>query len=152
MVSEQIAVATVLIGAMTSLVIVLRTGLEHLSRAKMMRLQADLYHKMLEKFGSNQELLNWLSSEGGQGLLRTVEHPKPGVYGRILTSAQVGILATVLGIGLLLVAANLLSGSDQNALAILASIVLTAGIGLLVGGLATYALSRRFGLLNGTKS
>jgi len=149
--TEALAMMTVTLSFIVGLVIVFRTGFDHLRRARTERLQAELYNKMLDKFGTSPEFLAWLQSEGGQGLLKAAEQPRPAIASRILNSAQFGLFGVILGIGILITAAQFLTGADRQTAGIIGALVLTAGIGLLAGGEFAIAQSRRFGLLNGDK-
>jgi hypothetical protein len=176
---ERIAIMTVLVSLIVGVVTILKAGLEHLKRSKTEKLQFDLYNKVLDKFGSHQEVMAWLQSEGSQGILKAIEAPRPMAYNRILNAVQGGLLALVVGAGLMTVstqipapdakAAQMASAIDKqfeyeavrdlrrhranvaafNAFGILFA---AAGLGLLAGGGASYFLSRRFHLINGEKT
>jgi hypothetical protein len=176
---ERIAIMTVLVSLIVGVVTILKAGLEHLKRSKTERLQFDLYNKVLDKFGSHQEVMAWLQSEGSQGILKAIEAPRPMAYNRILNAVQGGLLALVVGGGLMTVSTQLpypdpkeiqiASSMDKqfeyqavqdqrrakaniaafNAFGILFA---AAGLGLLAGGGASYYLSRKFNLINSEKT
>ncbi len=145
---EPIAVVAVISILAFGIITILKLALEHLKRTRTEKLQSELFNKMLDKFGGNQELIAWLESGGGQGLLRAAEAPKPAAYTRILNSVQAGLLVIMIGAGFVVVSGK----ANPEAVATVHSIgmvLITAGAGLLAGGLATYILSRKFGLING---
>jgi hypothetical protein len=174
---EKIAMMILVLSFIAAIVTILKAGLDHLKRSKTERLQFDLYNKVLDKFGSNTDLVAWLQNEGAQGLLKAVEAPKPMAYSRILNAVQAGLLAVVLGAGFMAVSTQLPTPDKSKERAIAASIdkqmeldiareerrdreeasavnafgilIMTAGLGLLAGGGASYFLSRRFRLING---
>lgn len=176
---ERIAIMTVLVSLIVGVVTILKAGLEHFKRSKTEKLQFDLYNKVLDKFGTHQEVVAWLQGEGSQGILKAIEAPRPMAYNRILNAVQGGLLAVVLGTGFMAVSTQMptpdyqahqraAAGDPQkewmiaremehdrervagvNAFGIL---LLTAGFGLLAGGGASYYLSRKFHLINGDQS
>ena len=173
---EHLAIMTVLITLVIGVVTILKTGLDHLKRSKTERLQFDLYNKVLDRFGSNQEMVTWLQNEGAAGLLKAVETPRSLPYSRILNAVQGGLLAVVLGAGFMAVSTQIPTPDYQAQKAAAAGdpqkewlvvhdaqrdreqvagvngfgiILMTAGFGLLLGGGASYYLSRKFHLING---
>ncbi len=173
---ERIAIMTVLVSLIVGVVTILKAGLDHLKRSKTERLQFDLYNKVLDKFGSNTDLVTWLQNEGAQGLLKAVEAPKPMAYSRILNAVQAGLLAVILGAGFMAVSTQMptpdyqtqwraAAGDSQKEWEIahdkqrdreqvagvngFGILLMTAGFGLLAGGGASYFLSRKFHLING---
>ncbi len=174
---ERFAIMIVLVSLIVGVATILKAGLDHLKRSKTERLQFDLYNKVLDKFGSNTDLVTWLQNEGAQGLLKAVEPPRPMAYNRILNAIQAGLLAFILGIGIMAISTQLPTPDKSSERAIAASIdkqmelqiareerharenvsgvnalgilFMTAGLGLLAGGGASYYLSRRFRLING---
>jgi hypothetical protein len=174
--NEQFAIMAVLVSLIIGVATILRAGLDHLKRSKTERLQFELYNKVLDKSGSNQDLLAWLQNEGAQGLLKVAEAPRPMAYNRILNAIQAGLLAVVLGAGFIAVSAQMpipdyqarrlaAAGDPQKDWLIINDIqrdrehvagvngfgivLMMAGFGLLAGGGATWYLSRKFHLING---
>jgi hypothetical protein len=176
---ERFAIMTVLVSLIVGVVTILKAGLEHFKRSKTEKLQFDLYNKVLDKFGSHQEVMAWLQSEGSHGILKAIEAPRPMAYNRILNAVQGGMLAVILGAGFMAVSTQMptpdyqahqrvAAGDPQkewliareidrdrervagvNAFGIL---LLTAGFGLLAGGGASYYLSRKFNLIDDEKT
>jgi hypothetical protein len=173
---EKFAMMILVLSFIAAIVTILKAGLEHLKRSKTERLQFELYNKVLDKSGSNQDLLAWLQNEGAQGLLKVAEAPKPMAYNRILNAIQAGLLAVVLGAGFMAVSTQMPTPDYQSHRAAAAGdpqkewliahdmqrdrervagvngfgiILMTAGFGLLAGGGATWFLSRKFHLING---
>jgi hypothetical protein len=145
-VMKTIAIMTVLLSITVGIVTIVRLILEHLRRIKSECLQADLCSKMLDKFGSSQELLVYLQSEAGQNLLKAAPLDRPQPHGRILNSVQGGIVGTALGLGLLIIMSFLRPDGRQPAM-VMGTLLLSAGLGLLAGAIAAYVLSRRLGLI-----
>src|SRR5215468_2481900 len=70
-------------------------------RYKMANLQAGMQTKLLEKFGSGQELLAYVQSDAGRGFLESLTMEQRTPYGRILGAAQVGVILVFLGLAFL---------------------------------------------------
>ncbi len=117
-------------------------------RYQIAKFQTSVQMRLLEKIDSSQTLLSYVETEGGKRFLDTlaVEQMEPTTpYRRILTGAQIGIIFSALGAGLLLVHSMVERyDSDYTVLGILA---LALGIGSVVSAAACYVLSRSFGLL-----
>jgi hypothetical protein len=122
------------------------TTLNTIRRFRTQKLQAQIQTKLLDKFGSGQELLAYVQSEGGKRLLEslTVEQRTP--YGRILGAAQAGTILLLLGIALLFLRGRVTGG--EEGLLVAGSIVFSLGLGFAVSAAVSYFLSKSFGLLN----
>lgn len=121
--------------------------------ARQWKIQTDMQTKILDRMQSSEELLAYLQAPMGRQLLAgaplPIEEPArtPGSpHGRILWSAQIGVLLVALGVGLRF-------AESSAALAIapgfrtLGVIAVALGLGALLSGLASYLLSVRFGLM-----
>lgn len=119
------------------------------------KVNAEVHNKILDRFGSNEELLAYIDSPAGRRFLEaTPIAPTPtgdgkvsAPYGRILLSVQVGVLLVALGIGFLLVSGRAIE-EVQPLLSSLAALSFCLGVGSIVSAGASYLLSRRLGLLN----
>ena len=118
-------------------------------------LQASEFHtRILEKAGSAQELGLLLNSEGGAKLLASLAAPRAGgtsAYSRILRAVQTGLVLLSLGVGLFMIGwwNPLLPPRGHAVLNIFGGIAASLGAGLLLSAGASYALSKRMGLING---
>jgi len=121
------------------------------------RVNAEVHNKILDRFGSNEELLAYVDSPAGRRFLeatpiapnappaRTVGAP----YGRILLSVQVGVILVALAIGFTLITGRAID-EVQPVVASLAALSLCLGLGSIVSAAASYMLSRKLGLLEDT--
>lgn len=114
-------------------------------RSRVARIQADLHGKLLEKFGSSQELLDYLRSEAGQRFLEsaTIEQARP--FGRILGSIQAGVVLTLVGIGFLSLRWQL-PGAMEPFL-VFGTLALALGFGFALSAGISYVLLQKRGLL-----
>jgi predicted phage tail protein len=116
-------------------------------RARAARLQADVQGKLLDKFGSSRELLDYLHTTQGQRFLDFVVTERANPYSRILASAQAGLIMTLLGAALLMLRRMATVQEAADALLVFGTLVLTLGIGFLASGALSFILSRSWGLL-----
>lgn len=142
----------VFVGITLALLWVLRVALDHRRWSKMVRVQTETHAKLLDKFGSSQEMLAYMDSEAGKKFLETPAFdPQLGQaaalpYSRILWSVQIGVIAAALGAGLLYLRGRV--GADAElGFDVFGTLVCTLGIGFLVSGGVSYALAKHFGLL-----
>jgi hypothetical protein len=127
---------------------VIWTVFSTIRRYKTAQLQAGLQTKLLEKFGSGQELLAYVQSDGGKRFLEslTMEHRTP--YGRILGAAQASVVLILLALALLFLRGRVLGGED--AFLVFGTILLSLGVGFGLSAALSYYLSKSFGLLTGS--
>jgi hypothetical protein len=123
--------------------------------ARVSKVNAEVHNKILDRFGSNEELLAYVDSPAGRRFLEaTPIAPTPASsstvgapYARILLSVQVGVILIALGIGFLLVSGRAID-EVQPLLSSLAALSFCLGVGSVVSAGASYLLSRKLGLLN----
>ena len=115
-----------------------------------MRTRADLYNRLMDKFGSASEFVDYLQSETGRQFFEELPVNNPSPIHKILKSIQIGIILLLLGIGLLLLAniyGESLGGDLYIVLAVGGTIALMIGAGFLISTGISYYLSKSLGLL-----
>mgnify|MGYP001765326557 CR=1 FL=1 len=133
------------VSAMVAIAWVVRAALDHQRAKRIIGAQAELQHKLLEKFGSSKELMEFLGSGAGQRFLLSTA-PAPGnPYARILGSIRSGILLTLLGGAMLFLSDRIAEAAEGFSM--LGAIALVLGIGFLLSSAVVYLLSRSWGLL-----
>ncbi len=125
-------------------------------RSKIAETQKEMHTKLFERFGTSQDLLEYLKSDAGSRLLdsATIEQTKP--FGRVLGSVQAGLILFFLGIAMLIVRATMPQVSfnaidrAQTAHGFLAIslLLLALGLGFLASAAASYRLSKAWGLFD----
>ena len=114
------------------------------------RTRAEIYNRLIDKFGTAPEFIHFLQSDAGLKFIEenTVQAAAP--LGRILASMQIGIILTLLGAGFL-VTGNVFGeslGGDLYIVKTVGGIVgLTTGIGLLISAAISYRLCKAWGIL-----
>lgn len=127
-------------------------------RSRVAEIQRDIHAKLFEKFGTSQELVEYLKTEAGSKFLdsASIEHTRP--FGRIIGSIQAGLILFLLGVAMLIVRASTSADaffnemqraqSAQGMLAV-SLLLLALGLGFLVSAAVSYKLSKNWGLFDG---
>jgi hypothetical protein len=118
------------------------------------KVNAEVHNKILDRFGSNEELLAYIDSPAGRRFLEaTPIAPNAGAgsrvaapYGRILLSVQIGVLLLALSLGFMWVSSRAIEEVREVFMG-LSIVGLTLGLGCVVSAVASYLLSRKLGLL-----
>jgi hypothetical protein len=116
-----------------------------IARFKTAKLQAGIQTKLLEKFGSGQDLLAYVQSDAGKRFLESLAMDQRTPYGRILGAAQASVILVLLGLGLMFLR-GAIRGAEEGFL-IGGTVTLSLGLGFGVAAALSYFLSKSFGLL-----
>jgi hypothetical protein len=137
----------------TFLVWLIKTLLEQRRWARLSKIQTDVHSKLLDRIGSNEDLIAYMQSSPGKRFLEAAPiavdaAPSRGVsapVSRILWSIQAGVVLAALGIGLQVVR-GYVPPVVAPPLLVMGAFALSIGIGFVVSAIVSYALSRRLGL------
>jgi hypothetical protein len=147
--AEAVAIVAT-VGTMAGSVLYLvKTTLDHLRTSKTEKLQADLYARMLDRFGSSQDLLAYLQTDAGKNLLKTAApvEAAPMPTRRIMNSVQIGTVLIAFGAAMLMLKAALEDSGSQEPLTVFGIIGVMTGVGFLVSAFASWKLSKAWGLM-----
>jgi hypothetical protein len=131
----------------------LRLLIGHRRWLRVTRMQSDLNNRLLERLGSNEQLLAYLQSQPGQQLMATPVVGEAAAtsavapFSRILWAVQAGIVLTSAGLGLLVIRGYVIAEAGEM-LMTLGVLAMSLGIGFALAALASYVLSKRLGLLD----
>jgi hypothetical protein len=132
----------------------IRTFIDYRRWLRISKVQTDVHNKLLERFAGTGELLAYIQSPAGRRFLESAPIPlDPGTrsigapFGRILWSAQAGVVLAILGIGFEVVSVSVIDDIGQP-LSVLGVLAIALGIGFLVSAAMSYVLSRKLGLLD----
>ena len=122
---------------------------------RIFKLQNDVHSKLLERFGTSQEVLTYMSTDAGKKFLEATpiavgierSQPIPSPVARILTPLQIGVVMSLLGIGLISTR-HFVPGGDAPLL-VLGTVVLMPGLGFIISAGVTWVLARHLGLMPG---
>jgi len=124
-----------------------KTFLDFLRQRRMATMMFELQNKVIEKFGTAPEALQYLESEAGRRLLETAStgptHPRM----RVLSSIQIGVILAAVAVGFLLVR-SVMPEAAQG-FTIVGVLGACIGVGFLLSGAVAYWLSKSWGLING---
>jgi hypothetical protein len=131
-----------------------RSILEHRRWMHAMKIQTDTHTKLVDRLASNDELMAYINSPVAQRFLSStpvsVESDRLGnvaaPVSRILTSMQIGVVATCGGTGLWIAKARVIEEVAQP-LHVIAVLAIALGIGFVISALLSYGLSEQMGLM-----
>lgn len=111
-----------------------------------LRHKSELNHKLVDKFGSANELSQFLETEGGNRFLRSLTINGLAPKEKLLTSISRGVILTFLGIGFFILGQIFIDDMIFfNAFGIIA---LALGAGWLVSTYISFTLSRKWGIID----
>ena len=118
------------------------------------RTRAEIYNRLIDKFGTAPEFVAFMESDAGLNFIEenTVQPTAP--LGKILASTQIGVVLTLLGAGLLVtgnVFGESLGGDLYIVLTVGGIVGLMIGIGLLISAGISYRLCRAWGMVANKK-
>src|SRR5215813_8638315 len=107
------------------------------------RTRAEIYNKLIDKFGSAPELVEFLKIDAGSRFIeeQTVEPSQPLM--KIMGSIRLGVSLALVGVGTLVVANlwdNTLGRDLFNMIALAGTVALTAGAGFIISAAISYKL------------
>jgi len=130
-----------------------RMFVENRRWGRIFKLQTDVHSKLIERFGSNQELLTYMGTDAGRRFLEAAPIPidfepqqrVPNAVARVLTPLQIGIVLSLLGGGFLI-----LSHAEADmriSMMALGTLFLMPGLGFILSACITWLLAGRLGLI-----
>ncbi len=120
---------------------------------RIFKLQSDMHGKLIERFGTSQEVLTYMGTEAGKRFLEATpiavgfepQQPVPSPVARVLTPLQIGVVMTLLGIGLIFLRHSIPDGDAP--LLLVGTVVLMPGLGFIISSGITWVLARHLGLM-----
>jgi hypothetical protein len=119
-------------------------------RYKIAKLQAEVQAKLLDKVGSSQDLLAYAQTEAGREMLESLKVERYSPQARIIGALQTSIVMICLGAGFLFLRGRI-TGTEEGFL-VFGTLATMLGIGFGVSAIASYYLSKSFGLVNGGRA
>ena len=121
---------------------------------RIFKLQTEVHTKLIDRFGSSQELIQYMESESGKKFLEAAPIPVnfegdqkvPSVVGRVLMPLQIGSVMTLLGAGLLFARHSFTHGLE-SVLLLGGIVILMPGLGFILSAGITWVLAGRLGLM-----
>ncbi len=130
-----------------SVVWIFRLGVAAAHQKTLIKAQAELQSRLLDKLGGSDDLVRYLESGAGRQLLEAppVERTRP--HARVLAALQAGIVLTLAGAALLFLGGRF--PEDAEGFTVLGTLGLALGVGFVASGALAHFLSRSWGLIDG---
>jgi hypothetical protein len=129
-----------------------RMFVENRRWSRVFKLQSEVHAKLIEKFGSSQELAAYMETDAGRRFLEaapiTVDAPSqrmPNAVSRILLPLQLGTVLILLGLGFL--SLRHIGPEYEVPMRIIGTLILMPGIGFILSAGLTWLMAARLGLL-----
>lgn len=136
----------------------IRTIIEQKRWNRLSRTQTEVHNKILDRFGSSEELLTYIKTPAGSKFLEAapiplhVERPVQNTpLSRVMRSVQIGVVLAAAGFGMLLVSLRF-DGETAEGFFALGGIAFCLGAGFVASALVAILLSRRLGLWDGEEA
>ena len=131
----------------------IRQFLENRRWGRIFRLQSEVHGRLIDKFGSNQELSGYMETEAGKRFLEAAPIPvglrtdqrMPNAIARVLTPLQIGVVLVLLGIGFFML--RHVRVEMHEPMLVLGTIALMPGLGFIISAGITWVLAARLGLI-----
>jgi hypothetical protein len=128
-----------------------RTLIEQRRWSRLSRTQAEVHSKILDRFGSTEELLAYIKTPAGSKFLESAPIPLYVESGgprtpmpRVLWSIQIGLIVAAGGLGMLLVSGRFDRDTAQGFFA-MGTIAACVGGGFILSAIVSMILARRLG-------
>lgn len=147
-IQEKAITLLVLVLMLAALLWIFRIVLENIKWNRRSKMQSELYSRVLDKCGTNEELLASFRTSAGKPFfdLASIEPPTASPLSRIFLPLQFGIVLTLAGGGFLSIRASL-PEHDARIFLGLGTLVFMVGLGLMISAAVSYFLARHLGLL-----
>jgi hypothetical protein len=107
------------------------------------RRRAELQGRVLERFGSAREFIDFLGTDDGRRFQEWLSGRRGTPHTRILSAVQAGLVLVALGLGLFLASLRM----NEDELFTGSAVAASLGLGFLASAWASYRLSKAWGLL-----
>lgn len=151
--TRDIWVFLVFVCILSSVIWLLRMVIENRRWSRVFRVQTEIYNKLLDKFTSNEELVNYIRTESGKHFLESASIPfgydlqkRPASpLSRVLLPLQFGVVISLVGLGFLYLRNTF---KDEPSLLILGVLTLMLGIGFIISAGFSWMVARHSGLFS----
>lgn len=108
------------------------------------KFRADVQNKLLDRFGSSKEFVDFLQSDGGEKFLSPVVASSPvGPREKVISAIKTGVIMAFLGGGFAMASSRI----DDDGMMVPALLLMMLGLGFVVSGLVSQRLATSLGLI-----
>jgi hypothetical protein len=138
---------------LAALIWLVRQFLENRRWGRIFKLQSEVHGRLIDKFGSNQELAGYMETDAGKRFLEAAPIPvgfdhdqrMPNAIARVLTPLQIGIVLVLLGVGFFMLRNVRVEMHDP--MLVFGTIAMMPGLGFIISAGITWFLAGRLGLI-----
>jgi hypothetical protein len=145
-----------LLGFLCLLVLLLwliRAFLENRRWSRAFKLQSEVHGRLIDKFGSSQELAAYMETEAGKRFLEAApisvgfepEKRIPNAMARVLLPLQIGIVLLLLGLGCFML--RFFVPEMAIPMVVVGTVAMMPGVGFIISAGVTWVLAGRLGLM-----
>ncbi|RPH56217.1 MAG: hypothetical protein EHM89_15840 [Acidobacteria bacterium] len=138
---------------LTAFTWVIRSAIDYRRWLRLSKIQVEVHGKLMDRLSSNEDLLAYMQSSAGRRFLEAAPIPVDSgaralsaPVGRILWSAQAGVVLALGGLGLQFVSGRVVEELAQG-LYVMGVFGSALGLGFILSAVVAYVLSRRLGLV-----
>jgi hypothetical protein len=151
--ASDVAPAMVFACVLGALLWLTRMFVDNRRWGRIFKLQTEVHGKLIDRFGSSQELLTYMGTDAGKRFLEAAPIPvdfepqqrMPNAVARVLMPLQIGIVMLLLGAGFLFL--RHAEADMRIPMMVLGTIFLMPGIGFILSAGITWLLAGRLGLI-----
>ena len=125
----------------------LKLGLDHRRRTKLMNYQHDLQTRLLDKFSSSGEPMEYLQGDVGEQFLLSATAEKSDPRSLILSSIQTGLVLLAGGVAFMFLRGQI--ADAEEGFVLLGTVGIALGVGFILSAAVAYGLSKSWGIING---
>jgi hypothetical protein len=155
---EVISIFTMTIIILSAFLWLIKTILDYRRWSRLSRVHTEVHTKLLDRFGSNEELMAYMNTESGKRFLEAAPiaietattGPRPNIappINRVLWSVQAGVVLAFAGLGLSVVSWSVADREVSEPFSALGTLALFVGFGFVAAAVISFILSRKLGLL-----
>ncbi|MGA3043062.1 MAG: hypothetical protein ABSF54_19980 [Bryobacteraceae bacterium] len=142
---KDVAVMLVMLAAFATAAWVFYLVADTNKRQRRMKAQAELHGRLLDKFGSAREVVEFLQTPGGAQFVESISSDREEPASGILRSTHRGIILMIVAAGCLFLNWYYRDNRD-NPLLVIGVILLCLGMGFLASAAVSHRLSKNLGL------
>lgn len=141
---KEVAILLVLLAALATAAWVMNLAAESVRMQKRLKAQTELHSRLLDKFSSAHEVVEFLQTPGGAQLVDSISNNREEPASGILRSTHRGIILVIVAVGCLFLNWHY-RNSGENPLLVIGVVLLCLGTGFLISAAVSHRLSKALG-------